>query len=435
MINARRYFLKSFSLPIFSPLLAVLILRPGYSGWQLLVLVLWGSLIIGGIPYLLFIVGLLHWARNKDFRAIRRVTYVAPLLFILVFVYCVAALIPFQVLTIGEVRVEAYWVQLSCIFILIFGYFYVLLTNAGFYILNYLGRIDKDVEREQLPLNFQSSSSKKKQLIAAALTVPIFMIPVSLVIRRWERQNYPGRIAKANRVEDAAGRNSALVDIVNEQARAGRYEEAKATVSSYIGDKDEGYAGIVTAQVDRGNYEAAKSTAKLISASVPRLMAFNQIAVAQAKKGDAESAKRTFSEALVEAMKLEDAAARQYALSNLITGEAEAGLDVDLKYALDMIAPSELVDMYKGVAAIQARKGRIDAAKENFREAISRAQTFTDAGSRARHLEDISNAQADAGLIAEAKITAEMIAVEGYKKAALYHISLIKTEAVDTQKQ
>lgn len=430
MISARRYFQLSFLLPLILPLLALLVASPGFRGWNAVVLVLWGSLLIGGIPYVLFLAGLLYWARDKDAKAIQRVTFIAPLLLVPVFIYCAVAIIPLQILKTGEVRVEVSGVLTFCVFVLVVGYFYVLLANAVFFLLKAIGFIAEEAYWESVPASSGTGLGRKKYILAFALALPLLLIPVAALIKDRDRQNYPQRIAEANRIADSVNRDSALLEIVHEQAMAGRYEDAKATVATYVEDKDRGFAGIVTAQVNRGLYEEAKSTADLIAAPVPRIMAYRQIAVAQAKDGDGRGASQTLLTARDLAQRAENASLKRFTLPIIAAGQAEAGLDSDLQATLKMVEPSEMVDTLKTVALIKSKDGKLKEAQEYFGEAIKQAKEIKDPMSKDSNLSSISNAQADAGLLDDAKATAEMITLKGYKESALYHISLIEKGVV-----
>ncbi|MDQ3818026.1 MAG: hypothetical protein M3362_10070 [Acidobacteriota bacterium] len=433
MIGAKRYFQASFLLPLIVPLPVMLVASSGFRGWGAVALVLEGSLLIGGIPYILFLAGLFFWARGKNFRALQRVTYIAPLLFIPVFVYCALALIPIQILTVGEVRVEGRSVFSLCVFILILGYFYVLLANLGFHLLKATGHIDEEAYWEGAPPSPAVTFGRKRYILAFILTLPFLLIPVSLLIRRREQQNYPKRIAEANRIGVSVNRDSALIDIAFEQARARRYEEARATVMSYVEDKDRGYSSIVTAQVYGGSYEEAKTTASLIASPEPKIMALCQIAIAEANAGDRSGANRTFSTALDLANRAENASLKRFTLPRIAEGQAEAGLDSDLRVTLGLIEPSEAVDTYKVVAIIYAKRGMIKEAKGYFSEAIKHAKEIKDSFSRDSNLMNISESQADAGLIDDAKATASMIGIDGYKKSALDRISLIEERVIKRQ--
>jgi len=435
MLKARRYFQLAFLLPIIFPLLAWLVARPGFRGGNWVALVLWGSLLIGGIPYILFLAGLFYWVRDKDLKAIQRLTFLAPLLFIPVFVYCAAAIIPLQILKTGEVRVEGSVVFNFCIFILVLGYFYVLLANAGFYLLKFIGFIKEDAYREPVLASSGMGLGGKKYLLAFFLALPLLLIPVSLLIQFRYRQNYPKRIADANRTESSVNRDEALLEIAYEQAGAQRFEDAKATVTTYIEDKDRGFAGIVTNLVYSGAYEEAKSTADLIGAPVTRIMAYRQIAIAQAKASDSLGASQTLSTALAIAQRAENASLKRFTLPTIAAGQAAAGLDGDLKATLEMIEPSEIVDTYKIVAGIKAKDGRLEEAQEYFREAIKKAKNIKDPISRDNKLTDISESQADAGLLDEARATVEVIALDGCKQIAFRHISDIENGIIQKSKR
>jgi hypothetical protein len=96
------------------------------------------SLFIGGIPYLLFLAGFFFWVPGKDLKSIQRFTLLAPLLFIPVFVSCVFLVILLQSLSTGspsQFSSVIDWFIAFCLCILLIGYFYVILTNAGYYLL------------------------------------------------------------------------------------------------------------------------------------------------------------------------------------------------------------------------------------------------------------------------------------------------------------
>src|SRR3954464_4910453 len=106
-MSARRYFQLSFLLPIVLPLLVSLFAKATLTGWGSIVFLLWGSLLIGGIPYVFFIGGLFYWMRNKNYKAIQRMMFIAPPLFALMFILgAVFIIAPLQLLTTGRVRVE-----------------------------------------------------------------------------------------------------------------------------------------------------------------------------------------------------------------------------------------------------------------------------------------------------------------------------------------
>ena len=143
-MRAKSYFKLSFLLPIVLPFVALPFAEMGGGLLNALAFILWGSLIIGGIPYALFLIWLFYWMHDKDYRAIQRMTFVVPLLFVMVFFLGATFIFtPLQVLSLGESRIEGSGLVGFCFFILIVGYFYVGLTNGGFYLLRHLGYIEE----------------------------------------------------------------------------------------------------------------------------------------------------------------------------------------------------------------------------------------------------------------------------------------------------
>lgn len=426
MLTSRRYFRLTFLLPLTFPLLAALALSPGFRGWNFLVLVLLGSLTLGGIPYSLFALGVIYWSRGRGLRALRRIIYVSPLIFIVPFIYCVVLLVPFQVLTIGEVRVEWDWVLMCCTLILAFGYFYVLLANVGYYALKHFGLVADEAETYEMPSGAWSNRTKLKRAVAAALALPLLLTPLSFAVRKWRQEDYRGRIADARRIENPSNRDSALFEVVSDQAKAERYEDAKATVSSYVTDKDSGFAVIFGTQVGKAHFDEAEATARLINYPPLRVTTLCDLAEALAKAGEVQKAKSIFSEAAAEAEKGADAKSRDLMRSTVAAAQAEAGFDEDALTTISTLDAANQFDAYKTVATIQGRAGRANPARENFASAIRLANRVEDPSSRAYRLKDIAVSQAEAGLSDDAQATAEMIGIEAYKQDALGSISFAK---------
>ena len=84
------------------------------------------------------------------------------------------------------------------------------------------------------------------------------------------------------------------------------------------------------------------------------------------------------------------------------------------------------METYTIVAIILATDGRLVTAQEYFREAITNAKNIKDLISRDIKLTDISESQADVGLLDDARATVEDIALDGSKQIALHHISDIE---------
>ncbi len=136
-MKGKRYFQVSLFLPLIVPLIVLLLFEPSFA-YGRVVLILIFSLYLGGVPYLLFLIGLFFWMRRKDARDIQRMTFISPLLFAGFFVLCAVAVVPIQYLMIGQVRIEADVVFQCSVVILVLGYSYVLVVNAGYVILKLL---------------------------------------------------------------------------------------------------------------------------------------------------------------------------------------------------------------------------------------------------------------------------------------------------------
>ena len=136
-MKGKRYFQASLFLPLIVPVIVLLLFEPSFA-YGGVVFILIFSLFLGGIPYLLFLIGLFVWMRKKDVHAVQRMTFFAPLLFAPMFVFCALAAVPIQYLMIGEVRIEADVVFQCCVVILVLGYAYVLVVNAGYGVLRLL---------------------------------------------------------------------------------------------------------------------------------------------------------------------------------------------------------------------------------------------------------------------------------------------------------
>gem|GEM_PF-6266808 len=83
------------------------------------------SLAFGGLPYLLFVTAILFWSRNKSVRAIRRLSYFSPLLFVLATAALSLAAIPFGI----ALREIFLFIVIFSVYALLFGYLYVFVIN------------------------------------------------------------------------------------------------------------------------------------------------------------------------------------------------------------------------------------------------------------------------------------------------------------------
>lgn len=145
-MSAKRYWQGAFFLPLLLPILALGLVWLN-TGLQLPVDIendvftdalgfLIASLVYGGIPYAIFLAGVLLWTTNRPVGAIRRFTYVAPLVYLgpfLVHLY-IYAVVKTKSPT-GGLAVHEWPTVIGYFTMFTFGigYAYVLLAHAGYY--------------------------------------------------------------------------------------------------------------------------------------------------------------------------------------------------------------------------------------------------------------------------------------------------------------
>lgn len=137
----KRFLQVSLFSPLVAPPLIIFIGSPLVLGLEvsglaaLVGFVLIFSLILGGVPYLLFLVGLFAWMRNKETDQVRQMIHLSPLLFIPVLMAC--ALIVGVIGAIAESNPSGLFAGLGLglfcsVFALILGYSYVGLIDIAF---------------------------------------------------------------------------------------------------------------------------------------------------------------------------------------------------------------------------------------------------------------------------------------------------------------
>ena len=132
-----RLFLKlSMFLPIVVPIATYLAVASGavtLKGYGGLLVVVMFSLLIGGIPYLIFLVGFFVWMRGKTADQIRMATWLAPVICTGVFAACAFIVILLQALSSAGTRVDGD-IAGYAVFVIAFGYGYVLIVNVGYFL-------------------------------------------------------------------------------------------------------------------------------------------------------------------------------------------------------------------------------------------------------------------------------------------------------------
>ncbi len=149
-MRAVNYFRLSLAVPLLVPVLAVALtlLNQIVSGsseateitrWTAFLVF---SLLIGGLPYLVFVAAVVLWSRGKSARAIHRLSFVSPPLFAAVFV---TLWVPFVL--IADSSPYAFDAALTsasyyAAFCLGLGYVYVALIHGAYAVLRRLGKVE-----------------------------------------------------------------------------------------------------------------------------------------------------------------------------------------------------------------------------------------------------------------------------------------------------
>lgn len=128
-MTTRNYYRAALLLPLAVPAILSLGLlvedKPGLLAG--IMFYLFGSLLFGGIPYVLFAVGFLWWMRERTTREVQTAIRIAPLVYAIVLMFC---LFVFLVVdgTLGR-SADTIWAMGG--FGVVFGYAYVLLAELG----------------------------------------------------------------------------------------------------------------------------------------------------------------------------------------------------------------------------------------------------------------------------------------------------------------
>jgi surface polysaccharide O-acyltransferase-like enzyme len=129
-MSIKSYYRWALALPLLLPALATPLLMaddrlPGVLG--AVVMYLFYSMLIGGIPYLLFATGFLLWMRRAPDDRVRTAVLLSPLLYTLVLLAWLAAFLPFD----GPIGDSLAALGVFAAFGVSFGYWYVALAELA----------------------------------------------------------------------------------------------------------------------------------------------------------------------------------------------------------------------------------------------------------------------------------------------------------------
>jgi len=145
-MTAKQYFKYAYLGPLILPFIVLLVekLIGSLNGWNFgeLTGLLLGSVFFGGIPYLIFLVGLYRWIKDKSASQIHFFSYLFPVFYMLIFLIWVVVYILmvrpenfdnlFSFLASDDLW--GFYYMLGKIAVVI-AYSYIILINAGYWAL------------------------------------------------------------------------------------------------------------------------------------------------------------------------------------------------------------------------------------------------------------------------------------------------------------
>jgi hypothetical protein len=123
-MTVRDYYLRALFLPLAVPVLATPLLLMGEAAATVAVMLQY-QVLIGGIPYLLFVGAFLLWSRGRPDGQVRRAILLSPFVFAgMIMVLCLGL-----AAVTGAMWLSMMWILLG--YALILGYGYVALAELG----------------------------------------------------------------------------------------------------------------------------------------------------------------------------------------------------------------------------------------------------------------------------------------------------------------
>lgn len=128
-MSVKSYYRWTLVLPLLLPALAspLALFNPLPPLPAAVLMFLFWSVLIGGVPYLLFAIGFLLWTRGASGERVRRGILVSPLVYTAVLMICFTALLVVE----GNTSSNGDSLSIFGVFGLLFGYGYVGLAEVG----------------------------------------------------------------------------------------------------------------------------------------------------------------------------------------------------------------------------------------------------------------------------------------------------------------
>lgn len=128
-MSVRSYYRWALALPLLVPALVspLTLLDPLPDGVRVVTMFLYWSVLIGGVPYVLFAIGFLLWMRGRPDAAVRTGILMSPLVYAAWLVLCLTLFLVVD----GALASSSDSIGMIAVFGLLFGYGYVGLAELG----------------------------------------------------------------------------------------------------------------------------------------------------------------------------------------------------------------------------------------------------------------------------------------------------------------
>lgn len=128
-MSVKSYYRWALALPVLVPALAapLMLLNPRAEALRMVLFFLYWSVVLGGIPYVLFATGFLLWMRRAPEARVRVAILLSPLVYTAVLLACFALLL----LADGAIRSSLDGMGLIALFGVLIGYLYVGIAELG----------------------------------------------------------------------------------------------------------------------------------------------------------------------------------------------------------------------------------------------------------------------------------------------------------------
>ena len=181
--------------------------------------------------------------------------------------------------------------------------------------------------------------------------------------------------------------------------------------------RDAALMAIVQSQLEVDDVAGARNALASFRSGLVLVRALTWIALAEAKSGDLEVARKTFAAALEAVQSLENPSGRDAVLMDIVVSQLEVGdmagaRDTSMSFRSDSL----LAEALTSIALAEAKSGHKQAARQDFAAALETVRDMKDVSERDSKLWRIAEAQSSAGdVVGALKNLFRIENVEGYQ--------------------